>query len=538
VKAWTTAALVLALALIAAALALRPPPALHVNALDGAFSAGRAMADVRAIAQKPHPMGSPEIARVQAYVLGRMTALGLSPEARPFASGQGSGQNLLGVLPGADRSAPALLLMAHADSVPAGPGAADDGAGVAAVLETLRALKTSAPLKRDVMVLITDGEERCLCGSRAFFTIDPARARVGMVINLEARGNRGRAAMFETHRNAAPMISLLADANALGGASSLMPDIYRALPNDTDLSPALKHGYAGMNFAFFGGVDAYHHPADTPEALDPASLQHIGDQVLRAARALAGTSTLPARAPDQVYADLLGGPVLQYPAFAAWALLLLAVAGVAISAIKAVQERQASVAGLAGGAGAFLALLALLAAVLAGDGVLRAQLAGGHLQPLLRNDAIALAGMALLALGVCLVWLWAVERWLRPASLAFGGLNIVALLAMALQVVAPLDAFIPAWPLVLAVIGLILTTPARPWLAPLFALAAIAQTLYWAGLVFALVGQTTPVALAAFTALAAMPLLPLLPRSGPKTGLAGSGLMLAGLAASLGAVMA
>jgi hypothetical protein len=391
------------------------------------------MTDVRAIAAKPHPMGSPEAARVQAYLLGRMTALGLSPEARPFTLGGKSGQNLLGVLPGADRSAPAILLMAHADSTPAGPGAADDGAGVAAVLETLRALKTSGPLKRDVMALITDGEESCLCGSRAFFDSDPARARVGLIINLEARGNRGRAAMFETHRNAAPMISLLADANALGGASSLMPDIYRALPNDTDLSAALKRGYPGMNFAFFGGVDAYHRPDDTPEALDPASLQHIGEQVLRAAHALAGSAALPASGPDQVYADVLGGPVLQYPAFAAWAVLFLALAGVAISAIKVLQEHKTSVAGLAGGAAAFLALLALLAGVLAGDGVLRAHLAGGHLHPLLRDDALALA---------------------------------------------------------------------------------------------------------AFAALAAMPLLPLLPRADLQTGLIGSGLMLAGLAASLGAVIA
>jgi hypothetical protein len=538
VKAWTTAALVLALALLAAGLALRPPPAQPWGSPAAAFAAGRALADVQVIAQRPHPMGSPDAARVQAYLLGRMVALGLSPEARPFTSDKGPGQNLLGVWPGADRSAPAVLLMAHTDSVPTGPGAADDGAGVAAVLETVRALKAAGPLKRDVMVLLTDGEERGLYGAKAFFAADPARARVGVVLNLEARGNRGRALMFETHSGAAPMISFLADADAIGGASSLMPDLYRRLPNDTDLSAALGRGYAGLNFAFVGGFDAYHRPADTPEALDPDSLQHIGEQVLRAARVLAGAAALPARGPDQVYADVLGGPVLQYPALAAWALLLLAVAGVAISAVKTLQERQASVAGLAAGAGAFVGLLVLLAAVLAGDGVLREQLAGGHLRPLLRHDGAVLAGLGLLALGVFLVWLWAVERWLRPANVAFGGLKVVALAAVALQIAAPLDAFIPAWPLVLSVIGLVLATPSRPLLGPLLALAACAQTLYWAGLIFALVGQTTPVALAPFAALAIMPLLPLLPRSDLRTGLAGSGLMLAGLAATLGAVIA
>ena len=386
-------------------------------------------------------------------------------------------------------------------------------------------------------MLFTDGEEPCLCGAKAFFSADPARARVGVVLNLEARGNRGRAVMFETHRGAGPMISMLADADALDGASSLMPDIYRRLPNDTDLSEALRRGYAGMNFAFFGGVDAYHRPADTPEALSPGSLQHIGEQVLRAARVLGAAAVLPARGPDQVYADILGGPVLQYPAVAAWALLLLAVAGVSVSALKALQERRASLLGIGAGTGAFLGLVALLAAVLMGDGVLREHLAGGHLRPLLRHDGAVLAGLGMLALGVCLIWLWAVERWLRPASLAFGGLKIVALLALVLQVAAPLDAFIPAWPLVLAVIGLILATPKRPWIAPLLALAACAQTFYWTGLLFSMVGQTTPVAMTPLAALAVMPLLPLLPRSSIRTGLAGSGLMLAGLAASLGAVI-
>ena len=71
---------------------------------------------------------------------------------------------------------------------------------MAAALETVRALKASGPGKRDVMVLLTDGEEPGLYGAKAFFTSDPARTHVGVVINLEARGNRGRAVMFETHR--------------------------------------------------------------------------------------------------------------------------------------------------------------------------------------------------------------------------------------------------------------------------------------------------------------------------------------------------
>ncbi|MEI9889381.1 MAG: M20/M25/M40 family metallo-hydrolase [Caulobacteraceae bacterium] len=173
-RRWTVPFLLLTLAAVAAALALRTPPPKPAGAPPRAFSAVRAMADVRAIAQKPHPMGSAEQARVQAYLLSRMTALGLQPQVRPFASAKGPGRNLLGVLHGRDRSAPALLLMAHTDSVPEGPGAADNGAGVAAVLETVRALAAAAR-QRDVMVLLTDGEELGMQGAAAFFSADPAR---------------------------------------------------------------------------------------------------------------------------------------------------------------------------------------------------------------------------------------------------------------------------------------------------------------------------------------------------------------------------
>ena len=40
--------------------------------------------------------------------------------------------------------------MAHMDSVPAGPGAGDDGSGVATLLETIRALKAATGRSRAI----------------------------------------------------------------------------------------------------------------------------------------------------------------------------------------------------------------------------------------------------------------------------------------------------------------------------------------------------------------------------------------------------
>jgi hypothetical protein len=533
---WMTPLVLLLLGLAAAVLAMRPPAPAPADAAPGAFSAGRAIADVQVIAQRPHPIGSADSFRVQAYLVKRMADLGLSPQARPFASDRGEGQNLLGVLPGRDRQAPAILLMAHSDSVPTGPGAADDGAGVAAVLETVRALAT-APRQRDVMVLITDGEEPGTFGSKAFFTTDPARGQVGVVLNLEARGDRGRAVMFETNRNAAPLIHALVDADALAAASSLMPDLYRRLPNGTDLTQALDHGYAGLNFAFFAGMSTYHRPSDTPQALDPGSLQHIGEQVLGAARFLATAPALPGRGPDQAYADILGGPVLQYPAVAGWALVVLAGGGLAAYALRLAARGKLRLAGVGAGALAFLGLLVLLALGLQAAGMARIALAGHHLVPLLRNAAGARAGVALLAVGLSLIWASLAGWRLRAESLAFGALTVLAAGAVALQATAPLDAFVVAWPLAGIGLALALGGPDRPWVRAVILLAILAETLYWALLMFDLVGQTTPIALAPFAALAVAALLPCMPRADARTATAGAALAAAGFGISLLALM-
>jgi Zn-dependent M28 family amino/carboxypeptidase len=61
-----------------------------------------------------------------------------------------------------------VLITAHYDSFPGAPGAADDGVSVAAMLETMRALKAGPPLKNDLVFLFTDGEEHGWLGAKAF----------------------------------------------------------------------------------------------------------------------------------------------------------------------------------------------------------------------------------------------------------------------------------------------------------------------------------------------------------------------------------
>ncbi|MET0337321.1 MAG: M20/M25/M40 family metallo-hydrolase, partial [Caulobacter sp.] len=214
-------------ALLIAFLAGQPPKPLGADAPGKSFSAARAMIDVEEIARAPHPTGSLENTRVRAYLAERMTSLGLEVRVQAFAVSKPTrealakfskepvpdqGINLIGVLPGRDRTQPAVLLMAHHDTVWESPGAADDTAGVATILETLRALKAEGPLARDVMVVLSDAEEIGLEGAEAFFRDHPMAKHVGVVVNLETRGGGGRANMFETGSGNGAMMNLYAKA--------------------------------------------------------------------------------------------------------------------------------------------------------------------------------------------------------------------------------------------------------------------------------------------------------------------------------------
>jgi acetylornithine deacetylase/succinyl-diaminopimelate desuccinylase-like protein len=228
----------LAAALSLTFVAVRPPSPAPADAPAGTFSAQRALSDVVVMAKSPHPVGSPANAQVRDFLLARMTALGLAPEVQPafalrkiarlqqplFVGGQV--ENIVGVLPGRDRTAPALAIMAHYDSVPGSPGAGDDAAGVAAALELARILRLQGTPARDVIFLITDGEEAGLLGADAAFTQMPLARRVGFLINMEARGGGGLAQMFQTGARNAGTVEVLRHNASRPSASSLAVLLY------------------------------------------------------------------------------------------------------------------------------------------------------------------------------------------------------------------------------------------------------------------------------------------------------------------------
>src|SRR5207245_1604029 len=193
-----SAALALVMASIgAAALRYRPPPARPADAPAQEFSASRAREVLRGLVGdgEPHPTGSPAGARVRQRVVAELERLGYQPRTQEaFACGAvgicARVTNVIARLDG-QRAGKGVLLSVHYDSVPAGPGASDDGAGVSAALEIARALKAGPPPERPVLLLLNEGEEDDLLGAEAFVAGDPAAKEVGAVVKLEARGTTG-----------------------------------------------------------------------------------------------------------------------------------------------------------------------------------------------------------------------------------------------------------------------------------------------------------------------------------------------------------
>lgn len=296
------------------------PDALGENASPEMFSSGRALKHVEAIARAPHPIGSAEHAAVRDYIMRELESLGVAAQVqkttvvttrRSNAVVAATVENVVARLAGTNNRQ-AVLLMSHYDSVPTGPGASDDGAGVAAMLETLRALKSGAPLGNDVIFLFTDGEESGLLGATAFVREHPWAKDAGVVINFEARGNGGPSIMFETSDNNGWLIGEFAKAAPYPVANSLSYDLYKLLPNDTDFTIMKESGLSGMNFAFIEGLTNYHSQLDSVANLDQRSLQHHGSYALALARHFGSLDGPQKKERNAVYFNTVGSVFIHY----------------------------------------------------------------------------------------------------------------------------------------------------------------------------------------------------------------------------------
>jgi hypothetical protein len=253
------------------------------------------------------------------------------------------------------------MVAAHYDSVPAGPGAADDGASVAILVKVARMLAGEPPPRNDVAFLVTDGEEIAMQGARLFCAEHPWAKEIAVVVNLEARGSSGPSLMFETSRPDAWLASAFARTARRPITGSLFAEVYRRMPHDSDLTVFMRAGMAGVNFAFIGDARNYHTANDDLSRLSRASLQHQGDNALALVRELAAMNLSADRGGEAVYFDVMGLAVVRWPAVLSVPLALLALLAVAAALLRAGRSGNLRRAGARVGAAAGLA-----AAIVAG----------------------------------------------------------------------------------------------------------------------------------------------------------------------------
>ncbi len=328
-------AIVLAAMFALSVAGLRPPAPAPSNAPATKFSAVRAAAALGRILgdDAPHPVGSLANAAVRDRILAELTGVGYQPVVQSAFACNEFGvcamvNNVLARLEGAEPGQ-AILLAAHYDSVPAGPGDSDDGTGVAAVLEIARAMKSLPAPRHAVIFLLDDGEEAGLLGARAFVDGHPWALEVRAAVNLEARGTAGPSLMFETGSANDWAVRLYARHATRPAASSIFYTLYKQLPNDTDFTVFKAAGYQGVNFAYVGHEPQYHTPIDNSAHVNLGSLQHHGENALPMVVALANSDLDAAPGTEAVFFDVFGRGVIHWQArrtlgFAILAALLLA----------------------------------------------------------------------------------------------------------------------------------------------------------------------------------------------------------------------
>ena len=449
------ALLLMAIISVFAIRALNPPQALPSDAPAGQFSGLRAAAALTTLLgdESPHPVGSAANRAVRDRLLQALENLGLTAEVqstigcssrRPICANV---ENVLAELPG--QTEDAVVLMAHYDSVPHAPGAADDGSGVVTLLESARALLTEPARRNRVLLVFTDAEEMGLLGAEAFFAehrwVDDIRA----VINIEGSGSGGPSLLLRSSNPGGHLLRAYRENAETANAYSYSQEVFARMPNDTDFTVPDRAGIASIDFAFAFEYNHYHTPLDTVANLDTGTLQHHGDNVLPLVRQLAEID-LEQTEENFSYLTLGQSVWITWPVGWSLGLALLGLTGLAVQAFRLWPDL--GIGQLAGGT--LLALTCLVAGIGTCFALLWAanQITGtvvgfpAHPWPW-RLLVVAGALLPLVALS-----LWAGSR-ITPWARFLGAWLVLGGLATTLAVAAPLAANLLIVPLTTAALA-------------------------------------------------------------------------------------
>ncbi|RKH44901.1 M20/M25/M40 family metallo-hydrolase [Corallococcus llansteffanensis] len=449
---------------------MAPPRVVDAQAAPEQFSAERARTDLQVLTRAPRPSGTPSHREAREYLLRRLSELGLKAEVQstsvvgtwwglPYDAAHVD--NVVARLPGTD-STGAVLLMAHYDSVPHSPGAGDDAAGVAVLLETLRAMQAMGALRNDVIFLFTDAEEAGALGAQAFHAQHPWARDVGVVLNFDSRGTSGAAVVYETSKGNARLIQALAESVPRPVASSLVQEVARRLGHSTDLRVFREAGVPGMNVGFSDSPSHYHTAQDRLDQLDLRSVQHLGMYALALGRTFGDSDLRQLPAEDAVFFDVLLGRMVRYPAYLALPFAALIVLAHLAVTLRARRSGAVTFRGIALSALGFLAIIVITTVA---TGALLFVLRRVDPSLVLMRDPYEATwyrlGLTGTGAGVTAALYRLLRRWRGPEEVALGALVPWSVGLAASSVLAPGASYFFAWPLAGALAGFVALSWAR-----------------------------------------------------------------------------
>ncbi|HEY0065333.1 MAG TPA: M28 family peptidase [Telluria sp.] len=320
----------------------RTPAPRPADAAPAEFSAARALPMLQQLARSPRPVANEANGRARASIIERLLALGLEVQAQAGWAQQtlltnvgvndehrvtpGIAHNILVRIKGSAidrRRRPALLVAAHYDSSIDRLGAADAALPVAAMLETLRALRFGAPPDNDVIFLFADADKAGQLGARAFAEQHPWARTVGLVLQFDVIGNRGPLLLTGSRGGNGKLIDGWIKAAPAALGSSALPALAAITPGLQQTGPLDQLGKAALHFSNIEGATGSLGGFDDPAQIDPGTLQHAGDTMLALVRHFGSVPLAHIGDSDRIHFELPLLGQLSYTNQFAWLLTLL-----------------------------------------------------------------------------------------------------------------------------------------------------------------------------------------------------------------------
>ncbi|MFN4944019.1 MAG: M28 family metallopeptidase [Akkermansiaceae bacterium] len=260
-------------------------------------------------------VGTQGHARAEAWVNRRLSEIGCKTYrgtgfALPYRVRETDFTNFAGVIPGADRSLPPVLIGAHYDSVIPHPCADDNGAAVAITLAVAEAVAKSGGLERDLVIAIFDAEEPPYflseaMGSTRFYEDQVDERGIHFALISDLVGHDVTIPENCLKGLGAKIASPLKPLTFMTGAES-HPDLPKLLdeiqvPDGMKLIATLNEYVGDMSdhavfrwnavpyvFLSCGHWEHYHQSTDTPDRLNYLKMAAIADYAESVCRRVAG----------------------------------------------------------------------------------------------------------------------------------------------------------------------------------------------------------------------------------------------------------